>query len=129
VLIVDDDEGTRTIIGTQLELDGYNVTLASSGTQAMDELSRHSPDVILLDYRLGDIDGLQVLRMIRSNMMETPPAVAVFTADWNLVDNSSEIRALNAILVSKLCDLDRVRELVLFLSSDTPALPYIDVFV
>lgn len=116
VLIIDDDEGTRTIIGTYLRLEGHSVAVAATATQGISESARFSPDVILLDYHLEDLNGLEFLQMLRSEHNDAP-AVALFTADWDVFDRADEVSALHAVIASKLCDLERVRELVIFLSN------------
>jgi CheY-like chemotaxis protein len=114
-LIVDDDECTRSIIGADLRLHGHPVFLASTGSAALRDVERCSPRAVLIDGHLDDIGGLELLRAIRQRPLVKPPAVALFTADWSLFDQSDEVQALGAAIASKLCDVDQVRELVIHL--------------
>lgn len=114
VLIVDDDEGTLETLGSWLRLEGHSVSLAGSGRSGLEALGSISPSAILLDYHLADMDGVQFLRSIRQRTsMEA--GVALFTADWEVLDRSSEVADLNALIASKLCDLEQVSDLVAYL--------------
>jgi two-component system KDP operon response regulator KdpE len=66
VLVVDDEPQIRRVLTLNLSTRGYDVTAAQDGTQALLEASRHHPDVVLLDLGLPDIDGLQVIRELRT---------------------------------------------------------------
>jgi len=113
VLIVDDDQGTRETIGRYLSLEGYRVLLASTGSDGLLEAARVSPQAILLDYHLPDIDGLTCLRTLRRNEKPTARAtVVLFTADWELEVSTRELQELGAKLASKLCDLEEVQKLL-----------------
>src|SRR5438067_2727030 len=57
ILIVDDAEDMRELFRFSLELDGHQVTVASNGTEALEELGRSQPDVLVLDLTMPDMDG------------------------------------------------------------------------
>ena len=65
LLIVDDEDGLRSIMKDELTNRGYDVTDAEGGQAALDKLKSESFDVIILDVRMPDIDGLDVLRQLR----------------------------------------------------------------
>lgn len=65
ILVVDDEKGLVKLIRLNLEHDGFEVFEANNGTQAMDRLRAVLPDLVLLDVMMPDMDGFQVLRMIR----------------------------------------------------------------
>jgi DNA-binding response OmpR family regulator len=67
ILVVDDEERIVRFIRLNLEQDGFQVVEAYAGKQAMDKLRQSLPDLILLDVMLPDLDGFQVLKMIREN--------------------------------------------------------------
>lgn len=65
ILVVDDEDRMVRFIRLNLEHDGFQVTEAFRGTQAIQRLRDAMPDVVLLDVMLPDIDGFEVLKMIR----------------------------------------------------------------
>ncbi len=67
VLVVDDEERMVRFIRLNLEHDGFQVVEAYNGQQAMDKLRETLPDLVLLDVMMPDIDGFEVLRLIREN--------------------------------------------------------------
>lgn len=65
ILVVDDEERMARFIRLNLEHDGFRVTEAYRGLEALELLRDEMPDVVLLDVMLPDIDGFEVLKMIR----------------------------------------------------------------
>lgn len=65
VLVVDDEENIRDAIAFSLRREGFDVLIATTGPEGV-ELAQRNPDVILLDIMLPGIDGLEVLRRVRS---------------------------------------------------------------
>ena len=66
ILITDDDRFMANVCRRKFEEAGFNVRIASDGHSAIEELVLHPPDVVLLDLMLPEIDGLGVLRFLRS---------------------------------------------------------------
>jgi DNA-binding response OmpR family regulator len=66
VLVVDDEPHIRTVLRGYLEADGFAVTEAGDGQSALASLRDQPPDLALLDVMLPDIDGLEVLRRLRT---------------------------------------------------------------
>jgi len=71
VLIADDDQDILDITAFALRREGFQVSLAADGKQALQQWKVSSPDVVLLDVRMPKINGFEVLRAIR-NEQETP---------------------------------------------------------
>lgn len=67
ILVVEDDDDTAEVVCTLLEDAGYKATAVDSGEDALSEISNLSPDLVLLDIRLPDISGLDVLRTVRAH--------------------------------------------------------------
>jgi len=114
VLMVDgggSGDGPHPASAQHLRQEGYALFTASSGAEALREIDRVSPDVVLLEYHLPDMSGLECLRTLR-HTHPTLPAVAFFTADWDAYDETDAIHALNAVIASKLCDLDDLKDLI-----------------
>ena len=66
VLVVDDEAHIRTVLRGYLEADGFDVAEAADGEDALAALRGEPPDLVLLDVMLPGIDGLEVLRRLRS---------------------------------------------------------------
>ncbi len=73
ILVVDDEERMLRFIRLNLEHDGYQVIEALKGYEALDKMRTDLPDLILLDVMLPDIDGFEVLRMVRE--ISTTPVI------------------------------------------------------
>ena len=65
ILVIDDDPDIVKTLQANLELDGYSVTTAGSGSEGLDALEVRTPDLILLDLNLPDIDGIKVCQNVR----------------------------------------------------------------
>ena len=72
VLIVDDEPAVRAALDRALRLDGYEITLAADGREALDHLADARHDAIVLDVAMPGIDGLQVCRRLRDAGDRTP---------------------------------------------------------
>ena len=66
ILVVEDDTPVRNLITTTLKTHDYKYLSAPDGSSAILEASSHNPDIVLLDLGLPDIDGVEVIRKIRS---------------------------------------------------------------
>lgn len=75
ILVVDDEQRMARFIRLNLEHDGFRVTEAYDGTQALEKLRLSMPDLVLLDVMLPDFDGFEVLKTIRG--ISTVPVIMV----------------------------------------------------
>jgi type IV pilus assembly protein PilB len=89
VLLVEDEDQLRRVMKDLLERDGYVVQEAKDGVQALDQVDRHAPDVIVLDLNLPGLDGYAVLRQLRSRAATRTIPVMVLTAKG---DEDNEVR-------------------------------------
>ncbi|MFF7388697.1 response regulator transcription factor [Streptomyces scabiei] len=72
LLVVDDEEGIRSMLTMALEFLGYQVTAAATGRQALQAVTRYDPDLILLDVNLPDLSGFEVCRNLRDRGNAVP---------------------------------------------------------
>jgi len=72
ILVVDDDPAVSGSLDRALRLEGYEVETASDGTEALRSLAVASPDAVVLDLQLPDVDGLEVCRRLRAVGDDTP---------------------------------------------------------
>ena len=66
VLVIEDDEGARNALASLLSDEGYAVSTASGGVEGVSLARSFWPHVVICDYSLPDIDGLEVMRRLRS---------------------------------------------------------------
>jgi two-component system phosphate regulon response regulator PhoB len=83
ILIVDDQLDIARALAMLLEDSGYHAEVAESGRQALDKLGQMTPQAVILDMMMPDIDGSAVLRAMRSNPDMQHVPVVVFSADSN----------------------------------------------
>jgi type II secretory ATPase GspE/PulE/Tfp pilus assembly ATPase PilB-like protein/ActR/RegA family two-component response regulator len=93
VLLVDDEDQLRRVMKDLLEREGYTVTEARDGVEALDQVDRHAPDIIVLDLNLPGLDGYGVLSHLRSRASTSRIPVVVLTARG---DEESEVRVFEA---------------------------------
>jgi len=118
VLIVDDEVGARESLKMILKND-YEVILAKNAEEAFLQIKAHSPDVILLDIILPDLDGLKVLDQIKQN---DPDMVVIMITATKTVKTAVEAMKLGAYdYVTKPFDIDELR-LIISRSLSTKAL-------
>src|ERR1700712_5581707 len=91
VLLADDDRAIRESLERALELEGYEVTTAADGVQALTAARRVHHDVIILDVMMPSVDGLGVCRVLRADGVRTP--ILMLTARVELTDRVAGLDA------------------------------------
>ena len=71
IIIVDDDENIRKTMKTILEDEGYAVDLAATGNEAIEMTQKTAYNIALLDIRLPDMEGVELLKLIKDNVPRT----------------------------------------------------------
>ncbi len=110
VLIVDDEIGVRLSLKMLLKND-YEVFLAKNAEEAFSQIKEHSPEVILLDVTLPDLDGLKVLERIKQDH----PNVIVIVVTGTIMTEKMilEAKRLGAYGdVTKPFDIDELRRII-----------------
>jgi CheY-like chemotaxis protein len=67
ILVVEDDGATRELLQMSLELEGYTVALASNGVEGWQRLRASPPSLVLLDIMMPEMDGAELLGLIRAD--------------------------------------------------------------
>lgn len=94
VLVVDDTKNIRVLLSQCLKFEGYAVTTAENGKEALQFLAEKHFDLIFLDVRMPEISGTEVLRKMRQMGVQTP--VVMITA-FGTVKNAVECTQLGAV--------------------------------
>lgn len=109
VLVVDDMEANRAVITRRLERLAYQVMSVESGAIALDAINVSMPDIVLLDYMMPQMNGIEVLRELRANRRTRDLPVIMVTAR---AEASATVEALEAgadDYVTKPIDFDVLR--------------------
>ncbi len=108
ILVIDDDRGIRHLLDCLLRHKGYHVLLAENGQMGIELFRQERPDVIVLDLTMPGMDGLTVLRHVRSLNINQP--VIIYSGAWT-PKTEEQIRALGITeTVTKDSSLDRLEE-------------------
>jgi two-component system, OmpR family, response regulator len=94
VLVIDDTKNIRILLTQCLKFEGYDVTTASNGSEALCFLVQKNFDLIFLDVRMPELSGTEVLRQMRQMGVSTP--VVMITA-FGTVKNAVECTQLGAV--------------------------------
>lgn len=89
ILIVDDDIATQMILQNTLEEQGYKVAIAEDGKTALELAESLSPELIICDWMLPELNGLEVCQKLRSHPTLAPTFFIILTAQEQLEDSSS----------------------------------------
>ena len=90
VLAIDDDEDILKIIRRALEPRGFKVITVPTGAEALELMKRGTPDVVLLDLKIPDMEGAEILREIRSNYGDLPVVVVTAYPDSDMMQRALE---------------------------------------
>lgn len=93
LLVVDDEPSGREILNDILETQGYEITSASHGAEALELAAAFDPDLVLLDVMMPGMDGFEVCRRLRADPALADVAIVLITA---LDDRASRLRGIEA---------------------------------
>jgi two-component system, OmpR family, response regulator len=87
ILVVDDNDDVRQLVGSVLAAEGYKVTQASNGEKAMQSMNAQPPDLVVLDVMMPEVDGYSVLKRMVEEGFKKKTRVLLLTAktseqDW-----------------------------------------------
>lgn len=129
-LVVDDDLGSRAVLATVAERQGFDIALGSDGREAVESAKRLRPDLIFLDVDMPRLDGLAALEEIRESDAHVPVVVVSAVDEPEVAEKALELGAVN--FVSKPFDIreirfvvDRIRAAIREEADLRSALPYL----
>ena len=131
VLVAEDDRAARESLSRALQLEGYDVRSVTNGAEALEEIRRGEPGVLLLDVSMPMVDGLTVARVLRSEGSRLP--ILMLTARTETSDRVAGLDAGADDYLPKPYQLDellaRVRALLRRVQFDSsePAQPELRV--
>ena len=113
ILVVDDDESTRTLLRRVLSKQGWEVVEAKDGRVALDAIDRSRPDVILLDLLMPVLDGFEVMKMLdRDEKLRDIPVIILTAVDLSKAETDELSKRAEAVFIKGGYDRDQFLELV-----------------
>lgn len=108
LLVVDDDRDITDTLGKRLKHEGYEVSLAYDGTDALEKLVSHDPDIVLLDLVMPRLNGFDVLKEIRSRFNDRWRPVIIISAknDFESYKKSYSLEADHYL--TKPCSMEQI---------------------
>lgn len=97
ILVVDDEEGLRTVISNILKAEGYNVVTSEDGHKAISIFRQENVDAVFLDIRLPDMDGVQILEEMKKFNPQVPVIMCSGFADIETAVNTVRMGAFDYI--------------------------------
>jgi CheY-like chemotaxis protein/MinD-like ATPase involved in chromosome partitioning or flagellar assembly len=101
LLIVDDEADTLRLVSLMLERQGYEVLTARDGKTALERVAKDKPDLILLDVMMPDMDGFEVVKILRSDPQTEDIAIIMFTAKSQVEDKITGLEAGADVYLTK----------------------------
>jgi PAS domain S-box-containing protein len=97
LLLADDEEGIRKVLGIYLADSGFEVLTAENGLQALDIFRKEQPPIVLTDLRMPGVDGLELLRTIKSERPDTEVIMITGHGDMDLAIESLKLEATDFV--------------------------------
>ncbi len=110
VLVVDDDQAILDIISQTLRSNGFSVNLALSGAEALECLRHEVPDVVLLDLKLPEMSGPEVLKEIRQKYGQIPVIIITGYPDSEMMSQALQYSPI--MMISKPFMPEKILETV-----------------
>ncbi|MBO2535522.1 response regulator [Rummeliibacillus suwonensis] len=93
ILIVDDQQGIRLLLNEIFKNEGYETFLASNGIEAVQYVDNNVIDCALLDMKIPGMNGLEILKHIKSLFKELPVVMMTGNGDTDLIHRAKELGA------------------------------------
>ena len=108
ILLVEDNEMNRDMLGRRLQRQGFAVCFAVDGPSGVKMAADETPDLILMDVALGDMDGWEATRLIKSNPGTRQIPIIALTAHALASDRDTSVKVGCADFDTKPVDLPRL---------------------
>lgn len=108
LLIIDDESGIVEEVKSFFEEEGYEVFTADTGKEGLDMLAKCEPDVLLLDMKLPDMSGIQILKICKETQPKTKVIVNTGYVDQHIIDEAE--RLCRDAFLQKPFNLERLQQ-------------------
>jgi DNA-binding response OmpR family regulator len=106
LLLVDDEDGFVTVLSKRMSKRGFTVSVANSGAEAIQILRKRDFDVVVLDLKMEDIDGIEVLRIFKKMVPDLP--VIMLTGHGSEEASREGLKLGAADYLTKPCELEEL---------------------
>lgn len=108
VLVIDDENNIRLLYKDEFQDEGYEVAVAASADQAMQEIRKNKPDLVTLDIKMPGMDGIEFMRRLKEEESDIP---VVFCSAFGGYKRDFRVWASDAYVV-KSADLSELKNVV-----------------
>jgi two-component system response regulator AtoC len=106
VLVADDDAAIRSLLKQLLQDEGYSVNEAATGVEVVDKVKESSPDLVIMDVRMPELDGIEALSRVRATSPKTAVLIMTAFGSSNAAIRAMELGAFD--YVTKPFELDKI---------------------
>jgi two-component system cell cycle response regulator DivK len=110
VLYIEDNTDNMTLVKRVLEIEGYEVIQAETGQEGINQAVNNSPDIIITDINLPDIDGYEITNRLKQDQTTAHIPIVAMTANVMQKDRKNVIDAGCDGFISKPIDIDELPE-------------------
>lgn len=110
ILIVDDQFGIRILLNEVFQKEGYKTFQAANGNQALEIVTRESPDLVLLDMKIPGMDGIEILKRMKKLNQDIRVIIMTAYGELDMIQEAKDLGALTHF--AKQFDIDDLREAV-----------------
>ncbi len=103
ILIVDDEAGFREMLSTILASQGYSAATAANGVEAINAVQNSFFDLVLLDVKMPNVDGIEVLHFIKENYIDTQVIMLTGVDDVRIAVECMKLGAFHYLTKPVLC--------------------------
>jgi DNA-binding response OmpR family regulator len=113
ILVADDDENIRSSLASILSIEGYNVITAENGEETMDKIKEESPDLLILDLMMPEMDGASVAFDLNSKTTgKKIPIIIVSGLILSDTETPIDMKNMNAMFLKKPFEIQELIDLV-----------------
>jgi len=112
VIVVDDEPSIREICADVLSSEGYQVSTAKNGREAVEIVAQEPVDLVLMDIMMPVMDGLAACKAIKADERTRHVPVVIMSAAHNLRERVGEVQYIAAAIVPKPFDFDQLLDTV-----------------
>src|SRR5437016_4111169 len=106
ILVADDDSSIRSLLRQLLSDEGYSVAEAATGVEVVDKVKEASPDLVIMDVRMPELDGIEALSRVKASSPKTAVLIMTAFGSSNAAIRAMELGAYD--YVTKPFELDKI---------------------